>query len=237
VSRRATGDHVYHQPPRNARRMRARTPALPGGFPANPTRGEALGLERGARRATGYHAYHQPPRNARRMRAGTPALPGGGGLPIPRVEMRSSPSAEPVGRRGTMSITSPAQRSPDAGEDARAPRGVPCQSHAWRGARPRARSPSGDGVPCLSPAPAQRSPDAGEDARAPRDSSALGCLRGLESRSPNAPSLMANRCRVVPAGLPVPQGEFDRDNMGGQPRLAPWFLLPNGTEGLFCMSR
>jgi hypothetical protein len=50
-----------------------------------------------------------------------------------------------------------------------------------RCARPRARSPQGDGELCLSPAAAPRSPDAGEDARAPRGKLALA--RHLERRS------------------------------------------------------
>jgi hypothetical protein len=40
-----------------------------------------------------------------KMRARTPALPGGA-LPIPRVAMRSSPSAEPAGRREAVLIAS-----------------------------------------------------------------------------------------------------------------------------------
>jgi hypothetical protein len=58
-----------------------------------------------------------------RMRAGTPALPGEGALPFPRVEMRSSSSAEPAGRR--VALADPSRQSaryPDAGGDARAPR-------------------------------------------------------------------------------------------------------------------
>jgi hypothetical protein len=46
--------------------------------------------------------------------------------------------------------------------------GKPSQSHGWRCARPRARSPQGDGGPCLLPDFAQSAPDAGGDARAPR---------------------------------------------------------------------
>jgi hypothetical protein len=96
-------------------KMRAGTPALPGGGLANPTVGDALVPERGARRATGNRAYRQPARDG----------------------------------------------SQDAGEDARAPRGGPCQSHGWRCARPRAQSPPGDGRPCLSPACARRVPRCG----------------------------------------------------------------------------
>jgi hypothetical protein len=77
-------------------KMRARTPALPGGTgadapsddaelglgapranPANPRSGDALVLERGARRATGNHAYHQPPRNGSQDAGGDARAPRG----------------------------------------------------------------------------------------------------------------------------------------------------------------
>jgi hypothetical protein len=90
-------------------------------------------------------------------------------LPVPRVERRSASSAEPAGRRGDTARLSHQATGPKmrAGTPA-LPGGEPCQSHAWRGARPRARSPQGDGRPGLSPASAQPAPDAGGDARAPR---------------------------------------------------------------------
>jgi hypothetical protein len=167
---------------------------------ANPRPGEALVPERGARRATGDHAPHQPPRNGPRMRARTPALPGEDrhrcmvagsssqqpldAKPIPGLERRSSPSAEPAGRRGIMPHTSLRTARPGCGRGRPRSQGKigtgawpqahragdywpPSQSQTWRGARPRARSPQGDGGSCPTPASVQRAPDAGEDARAP----------------------------------------------------------------------
>jgi hypothetical protein len=49
--------------------------------------------------------------HAPQMRAGTPALPGGP-LQIPRLEMRSSSSAEPAGRRGTRHMSTVGQHAP-----------------------------------------------------------------------------------------------------------------------------
>jgi hypothetical protein len=134
---------------------------------ANPRSGEALGPERGDRRATGDRAYQQPPRNAPRMRARTPALPGCAS-PIPGLERRSAPSAETAGRRETGPISSLRATRPGCGRGRPRSQDAPRQSQTWRGARPRARSPQGDGGPGLSADFAQRAPDAGEDARAPR---------------------------------------------------------------------
>jgi hypothetical protein len=172
-------------------RMRARTPALPGKCPANPRPGDALVSERGARRATGSHANpnHWQPRSPGCGR-GRPRSQGSA-LPIPDLEMRSSSSAEPAGRRGAMQTPTVGRHGPpDAGEDARAPREVPCQSQTWRCARPRARSPKGEGEPCLSPAAAQTNP---KRARRPRSQGGPAPLQGLESRSTNTLSLAPSR--------------------------------------------
>jgi hypothetical protein len=141
------------------------------------------------------------------------ALPGPA-QPTPDLEMRSSPSAEPAGRREIVHTPACDRCAPDAGGDARAPRtrranprlgdalvpergarratgnpaylslrslrparcgrgrprsqDPPSQPQTWRCARPRARSPQGDGRSCLSVAAEKRAPDAGGDARAPR---------------------------------------------------------------------
>jgi hypothetical protein len=105
------------------------------------------------------------------------------------------------------------------------PGGEPCQSHAWRGARPRARSPQGDGRPGLSPASAQPAPDAGGDARAPRrralpvprverrsaSSAEPAGRRGDTARlshQPNAPQDAGEDARAPRRGaLPVPRVE------------------------------
>jgi hypothetical protein len=108
---RATGNHAHpsHQsalPPDAGGDARA-----PRECPANPTVGDALVPERGAHRATGNHAYHQPQRNGS-PDAGEDARAPREALPIPDLEMRPSPSAEPTGRRGTMPTPATNLRSP-----------------------------------------------------------------------------------------------------------------------------
>jgi hypothetical protein len=121
---------------------------VPRGHPANPGLGDALVPERGARRATGNQAYtSQRTARYRKMPSWGSALPGGT-PPIPDLEMRSSPSAEPAGRRGTGHTPANEQHATErCRAGARRFQGAPRQSQTWRCARPRARSPQGDGEP------------------------------------------------------------------------------------------
>jgi hypothetical protein len=100
--------------------------------------------------------------------------------PIPDLEMRSSPSAEPAGRREAMHTPTAGRHGPRM--RARRPRsqgGATRQSRTWRCARPRARSPQGDERRCIRQPPADTVPGCGRDARAPRE----GPIPDLEMRS------------------------------------------------------
>jgi hypothetical protein len=205
----------------HAPRMRARTPALPGGAPPIPDleMRSSPSAEPAGRRGT-RHTPATDQRDPRRPRSQ------GGVLPIPDLEIRSSPSAEPAGRPGAVAyVNRRPTRSPDAGEDARAPRRCPANprlgGEPWHTStagqhapRMRAGTPALPGgappIPDLemrsspSAEPAGRretmpvtslratQPHAGEDARAPR-----GALpQGLGPRSMNPPSLPSDRCVV-----------------------------------------
>jgi hypothetical protein len=183
-ARRATGNHVHSSREPTVPKMRARRPRSQGG------RCRFHGWRCARPRARSPQGDGEPcllPASAQRSQdAGGDARAPRGASPIPRLERRSSPSAEPGGRRGTMYIPAVNQRSPRCGRDARAPRGdaadptggdalvpergarratgshvhpsreptvpkmrartpappgSPRQSHGWRCARPRARSP------------------------------------------------------------------------------------------------
>jgi hypothetical protein len=147
-TRRATGGYAHHQPPRSTPPMRARTPALPGGtgaFPDCATKGDEclvfdaklvpdVGSPLGdpvtlacsiawrcarppallqAHRASDDQTLPKP--SSRNLDEGAIRNPQGDGKPCP------SPAS--------------AQHAPDAGEDARAPRGRPAHSQT---VRPRA---------------------------------------------------------------------------------------------------
>jgi hypothetical protein len=103
------------------------------------------------------------------------ALPGcGRDARAPRGDLANSrPGDALVPERGARRATgndaypSPQSTLPGCGRDARAPRGA-CQCQTWRCARPRARSPQGDGTPRLPQPPIDALPGCGRDARAPR---------------------------------------------------------------------
>jgi hypothetical protein len=150
-ARRATGDQAYpsHQSARP--KTRARRPRSQGApRQSRIWRGAGIWALSQAHRASDYWSLPEPcsrgldegairspqgdgepclspasPQCAPRCGRGRPRSQGGP-LPVPRLEMRSSSSAEPAGRRGAVPMGSlPAMRPQDAGEDARAPRGGP----------------------------------------------------------------------------------------------------------------
>jgi hypothetical protein len=159
---------------RHGPRMRARTPALPGGAQsrtwrcARPRARSPQGDER--------RCIPQPPadtvpgcgRGRPRSQGGRPANPGPGDALVPeRGARRATGSNAYPNRRPT--------RPPDAGETPALPGGA--QSRTWRCARPRARSPQGDERRCIRQPPADTAPGCGRDARAPREGEPAETLR------------------------------------------------------------
>jgi hypothetical protein len=174
---------------------------------ANPGAGDAPGLGRGARRATGSQAYasHRPTRLP--DAGGTPALPG---------ENRRS------------------NASPGGGRDARAPRGKSAlagcvstafrQSRSWRCARPRARSPEGDGEPGIRQPPTNASPGCGRDARAPRGKPALQCVFRMRAGRPRSQGRIGAGGPRLHSISPIPELEM-RPASGAE---------PGGRRGAMC---
>jgi hypothetical protein len=166
------------QPQIGASQDAGETPALP--IP-HLERRPASGVEPAGRRGT----RHTPATNRHAPRRGRddraprehPANPASGGVPesgrcrrliepattgLCRNHVVAASMRARFGARratGSRAYRQPPRNAPqDAGEDARAPRGDRCQSQGWRCARPRARSPQGDGEPCLWAASPQCAP-------------------------------------------------------------------------------
>jgi hypothetical protein len=158
---RTTGTraHIRLSPDRRFRAFAVETTASPG-IPshAHPGAGDALVPERGARNG---RRESVPTSDFPRIGAFAPSrwrpphLQGSPATPIPALAMRSSPSAEPGGRRESVPTSGLPRIGALAPSRWRPPhlQGVlPYSSQRWRCARPRARSPQGDGNRCPHPA-------------------------------------------------------------------------------------